>query len=84
MEEVIKGKNREKLVIGKLDPPAAFNLEDIQNFPEDRLQPLLNAPGSRPSKSTKSSWETLSPPASARILRARLLFTQACCRTSQR
>src|SRR5438477_11516945 len=44
MEEVIKGKNREKLVIGKLDPPAAFNLEDIQNFPEDRLQPLLNAP----------------------------------------
>jgi hypothetical protein len=40
----VKGQNREKLVISKLDPPAAFNLEDIQNFPEDRLQPLLNSP----------------------------------------
>jgi hypothetical protein len=44
MDVDIKGKNREKLVVGKFDPPAAFNLEDIQNFPEDRLQPLLNAP----------------------------------------
>src|SRR5205085_6398626 len=44
MDVNITGKNREKLVVGKLDPPAAFNLEDIQNFPEDRLQPLLNAP----------------------------------------
>src|SRR5262249_20779299 len=26
------------------DPPAAFNLEDIQNFPEERLQPVLNNP----------------------------------------
>src|SRR5258708_11887304 len=44
MDVNITGKNREKLVVGKLDPPAAFNLEDIQNFPEDRLQPLLNSP----------------------------------------
>ena len=33
-----------KLVVGKIDPPAAFNLEDIQNFPEERLQPVLNNP----------------------------------------
>ncbi len=32
------------MVVGKLDPPAAFNLEDIQNFPEDRLHPVLNNP----------------------------------------
>lgn len=38
----IKGKNRANLQVGKFDPPAAFNLEDIQNFPEDRLQPVLN------------------------------------------
>jgi hypothetical protein len=44
MDVNITGKNKEKLVVGKFDPPAAFNLEDIQNFPEDRLQPLLNAP----------------------------------------
>jgi hypothetical protein len=44
MDVNIKGVNREKLVVGKLDPPAAFNLEDIQNFPEDRLQPILNVP----------------------------------------
>src|SRR5471032_259788 len=40
----IKGKSREKMVVGKFDPPAAFNLEDIQNFPEDRLLPVLNNP----------------------------------------
>src|SRR4029077_9462350 len=44
MDVNITGKNREKMVVGKVDPPAAFNLEDIQNFPEDRLQPLLNSP----------------------------------------
>ena len=44
MDVNITGKNREKLIVGKEDPPAAFNLEDIQNFPEDRLQPLLTAP----------------------------------------
>jgi len=44
MDVSITGKNKEKLVVGKLDPPAAFNLEDIQNFPEDRLQPILNVP----------------------------------------
>jgi hypothetical protein len=44
MDVTIKGETKDKLVVGKLDPPAAFNLEDIQNFPEDRLQPLLNAP----------------------------------------
>jgi len=32
------------LQVGKFDPPAAFNLEDIQNFPEERLQPVLNNP----------------------------------------
>jgi hypothetical protein len=40
----IVGQSKEKLTIGKFDPPAAFNLEDIQNFPEDRLQPVLNNP----------------------------------------
>ena len=40
----IKGERKEKLQVGKFDPPAAFNLEDIQNFPEDRLQPVLNNP----------------------------------------
>ena len=44
MDVKIIGTSREKLAVGKLDPPAAFNLEDIQNFPEDRLQPLLNSP----------------------------------------
>ncbi len=44
MDVKIVGTSKEKLVVGKLDPPAAFNLEDIQNFPEDRLQPLLNSP----------------------------------------
>ncbi len=42
--ETITGKNLQKLQVGKFDPPAAFNLEDIQNFPEDRLQPVLNNP----------------------------------------
>jgi hypothetical protein len=40
----IKGTRKEQLQVGKLDPPGAFNLEDIQNFPEDRLQPVLNNP----------------------------------------
>ncbi len=40
----IKGLRKDKMAIGKFDPPAAFNLEDIQNFPEDRLQPVLNNP----------------------------------------
>src|SRR5262245_38078662 len=40
----IKGERKQNLQIGKLDPPAAFNLEDIQNFPEERLQPVLNNP----------------------------------------
>ncbi len=44
MTATVTGTNKEKLVVGKMDPPAAFNLEDIQNFPEDRLQPLLNSP----------------------------------------
>ncbi len=44
MDVTIKGQAREKLQVGKLDPPAAFNLEDIQNFPEERLQPVLNNP----------------------------------------
>jgi len=39
-----KGVNKQKMTISKLDPPAAFNLEDIQNFPEDRLLPVLNNP----------------------------------------
>lgn len=38
------GHYKMQLQVGKLDPPAAFNLEDIQNFPEDRLQPVLNNP----------------------------------------
>ena len=33
MTATVTGTNKEKLVIGKLDPPAAFNLEDIQNLP---------------------------------------------------
>src|SRR5205823_356855 len=44
MEANIIGSRKEKLTVGKFDPPAAFNLEDIQNFPEDRLQPVLNSP----------------------------------------
>lgn len=40
--EVVEGTYKGKLKIGKFDPPAAFNLEDIQNFPEDRLQPVLS------------------------------------------
>jgi hypothetical protein len=38
------GTYRGTMNVGKFDPPAAFNLEDIQNFPEDRLQPVLNNP----------------------------------------
>jgi len=38
------GTYRGRLAIGKIDPPAAFNLEDIQNFPEERLHPVLNNP----------------------------------------
>jgi hypothetical protein len=38
------GTFRGKLPVGKIDPPAAFNLEDIQNFPEERLHPVLNNP----------------------------------------
>jgi hypothetical protein len=40
----IKGTRKNNLAIGKVDPPAAFNLEDIQNFPEERLNPVLNNP----------------------------------------
>lgn len=40
----ITGQRKDKMVVGKIDPPAAFNLEDIQNFPEDRLHPVLNNP----------------------------------------
>src|SRR5258708_3955030 len=40
----ITGQRKAKMTLGKLDPPAAFNLEDIQNFPEDRLHPVLNNP----------------------------------------
>jgi hypothetical protein len=40
----VTGVSKEKLEVGKFDPPAAFNLEDIQNFPEDRLLPVLNNP----------------------------------------
>ena len=40
----ITGQRKDKMTVGKLDPPAAFNLEDIQNFPEDRLHPVLNNP----------------------------------------
>ncbi len=38
----VTGTFKGKLKVGKFDPPAAFNLEDIQNFPEDRLQPVLS------------------------------------------
>lgn len=41
---VSSGTYKGKLPIGKIDPPAAFNLEDIQNFPEERLHPVLNNP----------------------------------------
>src|SRR6267142_320620 len=40
----ITGQRKDKMTVGKLDPPAAFNLEDIQNFPADRLHPVLNNP----------------------------------------
>lgn len=40
----IQGQRKDKMTVGKIDPPAAFNLEDIQNFPEDRLHPVLNNP----------------------------------------
>jgi len=40
----IVGQRKDKMVVGKIDPPAAFNLEDIQNFPEERLYPVLNNP----------------------------------------
>jgi hypothetical protein len=40
----IKGSYKGQLQVGKIDPPAAFNLEDIQNFPEERLHPVLNNP----------------------------------------
>jgi hypothetical protein len=40
----IRSESKMKLPVGKFDPPAAFNLEDIQNFPEDRLHPVLNNP----------------------------------------
>jgi hypothetical protein len=40
----IVGTRKDKMVVGKVDPPAAFNLEDIQNFPEERLHPVLNNP----------------------------------------
>lgn len=41
---VSSGTYKGKLVVSKIDPPAAFNLEDIQNFPEERLHPVLNNP----------------------------------------
>jgi hypothetical protein len=44
LEATSTGVNKQKMTVGKLDPPAAFNLEDIQNFPEDRLHPVLNNP----------------------------------------
>jgi len=44
MKVDIKGKLKQQVQVGKTDPPAAFNLEDIQNFPEERLQPVLNSP----------------------------------------
>ena len=40
----VVGSNKQKMAVGKIDPPAAFNLEDIQNFPEERLTPVLNNP----------------------------------------
>jgi hypothetical protein len=44
LTEEIKGVRKDKMTVGKIDPPAAFNLEDIQNFPEDRLHPVLSNP----------------------------------------
>jgi hypothetical protein len=44
LTEEIKGTRKDKMAVGKVDPPAAFNLEDIQNFPEERLTPVLNNP----------------------------------------
>src|SRR5258706_1525032 len=44
LSATIQGTRKDKMIVGKLDPPAAFNLEDIQNFPEDRLHPVLNNP----------------------------------------
>ena len=44
LSEEIKGTRKDKMAVGKFDPPAAFNLEDIQNFPEERLTPVLNNP----------------------------------------
>jgi len=44
LTEEIKGTRKDKMTVGKVDPPAAFNLEDIQNFPEDRLHPVLSNP----------------------------------------
>ena len=41
LEAVSTGINKQKITVGKIDPPAAFNLEDIQNFPEERLLPVL-------------------------------------------
>ena len=43
-DEVDQGTRKDKMAVGKIDPPAAFNLEDIQNFPEERLTPVLNNP----------------------------------------
>jgi hypothetical protein len=40
----VVGTRKDKMAVGKIDPPAAFNLEDIQNFPEERLTPVLNNP----------------------------------------
>lgn len=45
IEEIkVEGVSKDTLQVSKLDPPAAFNLEDIQNFPEERLQPVLHNP----------------------------------------
>ena len=44
LSEEIKGTPKNKMAVGKIDPPAAFNLEDIQKFPEERLTPVLNNP----------------------------------------
>jgi hypothetical protein len=44
MNVTIQGQSQQKLTVNKFDPPAAFALEDIQNFPEERLQPVLNNP----------------------------------------
>ena len=40
----VQGIRKDRMTVGKMDPPAAFNLEDIQNFPEERLTPVLNNP----------------------------------------